>query len=100
VGSEGELMQQLARLERAATAPDADRGALAATRRDVEATLERRAHAERERARLSAALCQLLGELRQVCRRALALEVFDDDASSALAAASAELDAFLSDRAP
>jgi Protein kinase domain len=97
-GSEGELMQTLARLERAAGAPGADRGALAATRRDVEATLERRGAAEQERARLSAALCQLLGGLRQVYRRALTLETFDEHTARAVEAASAELDVYLAGR--
>ena len=68
--SEGELMQAMARLERAAAAPGADRAALAASRRDLEATLERRHATEQERARLSAKLCQLLGQLRLVYRQA------------------------------
>ena len=69
--SEGELMQTMARLERAAAAPGADRAALAATRRDLEAALERRHATEQERGRLSAKLCQLLGHLRLVYRQAL-----------------------------
>ncbi len=60
--TEGELMQTMARLERAAAAPGADRMALGATRRDLETALERRHAAEQERARLSAKLCQLLGQ--------------------------------------
>jgi len=94
-GSEGELMTSLARLERAAAAPEADRAALATTRRDVEASLERRAAAEQERARLSATLCRLLADLRQVYRRALTLETFGETTSRAVEAASAELDALL-----
>ena len=93
--TEGELMQALARLERAATAPGADRAALAATRRDVEATLDRRHAAEQERARLSAKLCQLLGHLRVVYRQAHTMETTADKEARALEAASAELDALL-----
>jgi hypothetical protein len=93
--SEGELMQSLARLERAAAAPGADRDVAAAARRDLEATLERRHAAEHERARLSAALCGLLGRLRAVYRRVGALETLDEQEARALEAASAELDAFL-----
>jgi hypothetical protein len=94
-GSEGELMQTLSRLERSASAPGADREAIATARRDVEATLERRAAAEQERARLSAALCQLLGDLRRIYRHALTLGHFDEGTARALEAASAELDAFV-----
>ena len=93
--TEGELMQTLARLERAAAAPDADRAAVAATRRDVEASLERRHAAEQERACLSAKLCQLLGHLRLVYRRALTMDTIADQEARALEAASADLDALL-----
>jgi serine/threonine protein kinase len=96
--SEGELMQTLARLERAARAPGADRDALAAARRDADAALDRRHAAEGERARLSAALCQTLGRLRAVCRQALALETLDEREARAVEASSAELEAFLGDR--
>jgi len=93
--TEGELMQALARLERAAGAPGADRAALAATRKDVEATLERRHAAEQERARLSARLCQLLGNLRVVYREAGTMETAADREARAVEAAGAELDALL-----
>jgi len=93
--TEGELMQALARLERAAGAPGADRAALAATRSDVEATLERRHAAEQERARLSARLCQLLGNLRVVYREAGTMETSADREARAVEAAGAELDALL-----
>ena len=93
--SEGELMQTMARLERAAAAPDADRAALAVTRRDLETALERRHDAEQERARLSAKLCQLLGRLRLVYRQALTMETPAEQEARALEAASAELDALL-----
>jgi hypothetical protein len=92
--SEGELMQAIARLERAAAAPGADRAALAAARRDLEATLERRAAAEQQRARLAAALCGILGRLRQAYRRASVLAVGELETRE-LEAASAELDEFL-----
>ena len=91
--SEGELMQTMARLERAAAAPDADRAALAATRRDLETALDRRHATEQERARLSAKLCQLLGHLRLVYRQALTMETPVELEARALEAASAELDA-------
>jgi hypothetical protein len=97
--NEGELMQAIARQERAATAPSADRVALAAARRDLEETLERRAAAEQQRARLAAALCGILGRLRQVYRRASVLAV-EEPETRALEAASAELDAFLSTSEP
>jgi len=93
--SEGELMQALARLERASAAPGADRAALAAARRDLEASLERRHATEQERARLAAALCTMLGRLRVVCRRALALPTVEEQEARAVEAAAAELDAFL-----
>ena len=93
--TEGELMQTLARLERAAAAPDADRAAVAATRRDVEASLERRHAAEQERACLSAKLCQLLGHLRLIYRQALTMDTIADQEARALEAASADLDALL-----
>ncbi len=96
--SEGELMQTMARLERAAAAPDADRAALAATRRDLETALDRRHAAEQERARLSAKLCQLLGHLRLVYRQALTMETPAELEARALEAASAELDALLAAR--
>ena len=95
--SEGELMQTLARLERSASAPGTDREALAAARRDLEASLERRHATEHERARLSAKLCQMLGRLRDVYRRAgPSLETLEEQETRAVEAASAELDAFLS----
>ena len=88
-------MQTMARLERAAAAPDADRAALAATRRDLEAALDRRHATEQERGRLSAKLCQLLGHLRLVYRQALTMETPVELEALALEAASAELDALL-----
>jgi len=93
--TEGELMQTMARLERAGGAPGADRAALAATRRDLETALERRHAAEEERARLSAKLCHLLGELRLEYRHAATMEMSTDRQARALEAASAELDALL-----
>jgi hypothetical protein len=93
--SEGELMQTMARLERAAAAPGADRAALGATRRDLEAALERRHATEQERARLSARLCHLLGELRLVYRRAVTMKTPAEQEARAIEAASAELDALL-----
>ena len=93
--SEGELMQALARLERASGMPGADRTALAATRRDLEATLERRHAVEQERARVSAKLCQLLGRLRLVYRQAAAIQTSADQEARAIEAAAAELDALL-----
>ena len=93
--TEGELMQTMVRLERAAGAPDADRAALVATRRDLETALDRRHAAEQERARLSAKLCQLLGELRLVYRQALTMETSAEQEARALEAAAAELDALL-----
>ena len=93
--TEGELMQALTRLERAAAVPGAERAPLAATRMDVEATLERRHAAEQERARLSAKLCQLLGHLRVVYREAATMDTAADRDARALEAASAELDALL-----
>jgi len=93
--TEGELMQTMARLERAAAAPGADRIALAATRRDLETALERRHATEQERARLSARLCHLLGELRVVYRRAVTMKTPAEHEAHALEAASAELDALL-----
>ena len=98
--SEGELMQTMARLERAAAAPGADRTALAATRRDLEAALERRHATEQERARLSARLCHLLGELRLVYRRAVTMKTPAEQEALAIEAASAELDAILLPAAP
>jgi hypothetical protein len=95
VGSEGELMQGIARLERAAAAPDADREALAAAKRDAEAALERRATAEQDRARLAAALCRLLGDLRRTYRQLREIAASDDAALRALEAARADLDAYL-----
>ena len=93
--SEGELMQAMSRLERAAAAPGADCVALGASRRDLEATLERRHATEQERARLSANLCRLLGHLRGVYRQALAMKTPAEHQALALEAASAELDAAL-----
>jgi hypothetical protein len=93
--TEGELMQTMARLERAGSAPGGDREALAATRRDLEAALERRHAAEEERARLSATLCHLLGQLRLVYQRAVALKTPEDREAGVLEAASAELEALL-----
>jgi hypothetical protein len=93
--TEGELMQTMARLERAAVAPDADRAALAATRRDLEAALERRHDTEQERARLSASLCQLLGWLRLTYHQLLTLKTPAEQEARALEAASAELDGLL-----
>jgi len=93
--SEGELMQALARLERAAGVAGADRAALAATRRDLEATLERRHAVEQERARLSAKLCQLLGHLRFLYLQAAEIETPADQEARAIEAASVELDALL-----
>jgi len=98
--TEGELMQALARLERAAAAPGADRPALAATRRELEATLERRHATEQERARLSAKLCALLGQLRVVYRQAAGIDTAADREARAIEAASAELDALLAAPAP
>ena len=93
--TEGELMTSIARLERAAAAPGADRPALAAAGRDLEATLQRREATELERARFSAKLCELLGWLRNAYQRAQQLETEDDRGASDLESASAELDAFL-----
>jgi hypothetical protein len=93
--TEGELMQTLARLERSAAAPGADREAAAAARRDLEAALERRHATEQERARLSAKLCQMLGRLRDVYRRARSLETLEEQETRAIEVAGAELDAFL-----
>jgi hypothetical protein len=98
--SEGELMQTMARLERAAAAPDADRAALAATRRDLETALDRRHATEQERGRLSAKLCQLLGHLRLVYRQALTMKTPVELEARALEVASAELDALLAAPAP
>jgi serine/threonine protein kinase len=92
--TEGELMASIARLERAASAPDAVTSAIDA-RQDLEATLERRERTELERARLSARLCELLGRLRGVYQRVRELQTPDDDEAAAMEAASAELDAFL-----
>jgi serine/threonine protein kinase len=93
--SEGELMQTLTRLERAAGAPDADREVLAAARRDIEATLERRTAAEQERARLAAALCQLLGWTRQLYGRASALETLDEVTAGLVEDAASKVERFL-----
>jgi serine/threonine protein kinase len=93
--TEGELMQTMARLERAAAGPGADRATLAATRRDLETALERRHATEQERARLSARLCHLLGELRLVYRRAVSMKTPAEQEARALETASAELDALL-----
>jgi hypothetical protein len=93
--SEGELMQALGRLERAAVAPGADREAIRAARADADRTLERRHAAEEQRARLAAQLCQLLGRLRVVCQRARTLATPDEQETRALEAAAAELDVFL-----
>jgi hypothetical protein len=93
----GELMQRRDRLARAAAAPNADRAGLAAALSDVERTIDRRSAAESDRARLAARLCRLLGELRALCRTArTASEARDAEAARQLAAATAELDAFLS----
>jgi hypothetical protein len=93
--TEGELMQTMARLERAGAAPGADRTGLAAARRDLETALERRHDAEQERARLSARLCHLLGRLRLVYRAAATMHTTPDREARALEAASTELDALL-----
>ena len=93
--TEGELMQAMARLERAAAAPGADREALAATRGDLEAALDHRHAAEQERARLSAKLCQLLGQLRVIYRQARTMETAADRETRAIEAAAVELDALL-----
>jgi hypothetical protein len=93
--TEGELMASIARLERAADAPDADKPGLEATRRDLEATLERRETTELERARLSAKLCELLGRLRTLVQRVYALRTPDEEEAATLEQAAAELDAFL-----
>ncbi len=92
--SEGELMQRRDRLARAALGPGADQEALATARADVERTIDRRAAADQERARLASRLCHLLGQLRDVSRRA-ALTAPADDEARALAAATAELEAYL-----
>jgi hypothetical protein len=93
--TEGELMQTMGRLERAAGAPGADRAALAATRRDLDAALERRHAAEQDRARLSAKLCQLLGQLRVIYRQEANTTTAADVEARALEAASAEVEALL-----
>ncbi len=93
--TEGELMASIARLERAAGAPGAERSVIDAARRDLEATLERRERTELERARLSAKLCELLGQLRGVYQRVRELRTVDDDEAATMEGASAELDAFL-----
>jgi hypothetical protein len=93
--SEGELMQALARNERAAAAQGADAEALRAARRDAETALERRHDAEHERARLAAGLCALLGRLRHVYRRAATLTTLDEREAAEVEAASAHLDAWL-----
>jgi hypothetical protein len=92
--SEGELMQRRDRLARAATVANADAATLALARADVERTIDRRAAAEQERARLASQLCHLLGQLRDVNRRAVAATAPDAEAQT-LAAATAELEAFL-----
>jgi serine/threonine protein kinase len=97
--TEGELMASIARLERAAAAPDAERSALEATRRDLEATLERREGTELERARLSAKLCDLLARLRMLVQRVRALRTPDEEEAATMERATAELDAFLANRA-
>jgi hypothetical protein len=93
--SEGEIMQTLGRLERAAAAPGADVEALRAARRDAEAALQRRHAAEHERARLAAGLCALLGRLRHVYRRAAALQTLGEQEAATVEAASAHLEAWL-----
>jgi hypothetical protein len=96
--TEGEIMQALARLDRAAAAPDANRDTLAAARRELDAALKRRHAAEEERARLSAKLCHLLGRLRLLYLQAASMPTLEEREARALEAGSAELDAFLAPR--
>jgi hypothetical protein len=93
--TEGELMASIARLERAAVGLGGEKSAVDAARRDLEATLERRERTEFDRARLSAKLCEILGQLRGVYQRVRELRTPDDEEAATMEAASAELDAFL-----
>jgi hypothetical protein len=88
-------MQMISRLERANAAADGDRAPLATTRRDLEASIERRHATEQARAQLSARLCQFLGQLRLVYQRALLLEAPGEFEARALEAATAVVDALL-----
>jgi hypothetical protein len=91
--SDGETMRALATMERRlGAAPDA---ALESTRRELEATLERRQRTEAERERLAASLCRALGTLRDSYRRARTLTTLEEREAAAVTAALAQLDAEL-----
>jgi serine/threonine protein kinase len=95
--SDAGIVQELGRLERRlGHASDAEREALAATRRELEAALDRRHQLEREHERLSSALCILLGRLRDAARHAESHLALVEEEALALEAAAVELDAFLS----
>jgi hypothetical protein len=65
-GSEAELLQQLARLERRLAA-EPER--LEGSRRELDTALDRRHRLEQERDRLTTTLALLLGHLRETCAR-------------------------------
>jgi hypothetical protein len=88
--SDAALVQELGRLERRlAAAPEGERAALAATRRELEVALVRRHRLEHEHERLSTALCLLLGSLREIARHQRALA---EDEAGALEVAAAGLE--------
>jgi hypothetical protein len=89
--SDGETMRALATLER--RLGGGQDPALQSTRRELEATLERRQRAEAERERLAASLCRALGTLRDSYRRVRTLNTLEEREAAAVTAALAELDA-------
>jgi hypothetical protein len=89
--SDGDTMRALATLER--RLGNGSDEALESTRRELEATLERRQRAEAERERLSASLCRALGTLRDSYRRARTLTTIEEREAAAVTAALAALDA-------
>jgi hypothetical protein len=105
-GSEAELMQELARIERRVARMGKTSGAgaidieteraLAQSRHQIEAALERRHQLEVERDELTTALCDLLGQLREASREVENLlpasgNSRDPNGSPALAALAASL---------
>jgi hypothetical protein len=88
--SDGDTMRALATLERRlGSRGDA---ALEGTRRELEATLERRQRAAGEREQLAASLCRALSTLRDGYRRARTLTTMEEREAAEVSAALAELE--------
>jgi hypothetical protein len=93
---EADNLRALAAIERALPSASPERRQeLEQTRRELEAASEHRRTAESERERLASTLCRMLGQVRELYRRAARLRTAEEHEAAAITAALAELDACL-----